>query len=75
MSGLMQLEAYAVELRKVVECVESNENPLMQISRIHQHSINSAVLQTAIHLNTEVQRGTRQIKESVTKKINKHIEG
>jgi len=32
-------------------------------------------LQTAIRLNTEVQRGTRQIKESVTKKINKHIEG
>jgi len=52
-------EAYAVEITKLIECVESKEDPLMQIGRTHQHNINSAVLQTARRLKTEVQRGTR----------------
>jgi hypothetical protein len=47
MSGLMQLEeAYAVEITKLVENVESKEDPLMQIGRMDQH-INSVVLQAA----------------------------
>jgi hypothetical protein len=52
-------EAYAVEIKKMVECVESKEDPLKQIDRMHQNNIISAVLQTARHLQTEVQRGTR----------------
>ena len=61
----MQLEeANAVEITKLVECVDSREDPLMQISRMYQHNINSAVLQTARRVKTEVERGTRQIKHS-----------
>jgi hypothetical protein len=56
----MQLEeAYAVEITKLVEYVESKENPLMHTVRMY-HYINSAMLQTAICLNTEMQKGTRQ---------------
>jgi DNA topoisomerase VI subunit B len=41
-----------------MECVDSKEDALIQTGRIHQN-INSAVLQTARRLKTEVQRGTR----------------
>jgi hypothetical protein len=57
-------EANAVEITKLVECVDSREDPLMQISRMYQHNINSAVLQTARRLMIELEIGTRQIKDS-----------
>jgi len=41
--------------------------PLIQIARTQKH-INSAVLQTARHLKTELQRGTGQINDDVAKK-------
>jgi hypothetical protein len=56
--GLMQLEAYTVEITKLVEYIDSKEHPLKQIVRMHQHNINSSMLQTARCLNTELQRGT-----------------
>jgi hypothetical protein len=63
--GLVQLEeAYAVEITKLVENVDSKEDPLIQTVRTHQHNINSAVLQTTRRLKTDVQRGTRQIKHN-----------
>jgi hypothetical protein len=40
-----------------------NEDPLIQNLRTHQHYRNSAVLQTARSLKTEVRRGTRPIKD------------
>ena len=56
----MQLEEfYAVKITEVVECVDSNEDPLKQMGRMHQHSISSTVLQTARRLKTEIQRGRR----------------
>ena len=70
--GLMQLEkAYAVEITKLEEYVERKEEPLIQIVRTHQYiiiHINSAVVQTARSLKTEVQRGRRQIKVSIAEK-------
>ena len=46
--GLMQLEeVYIVEIRKLVECVDGEEDPLIQIVRMQQHYLNSTVLQTA----------------------------
>jgi hypothetical protein len=39
------------------------ENPLIQIGSMH-----TAMLQTARHLTTEVQRGTRQIKQRIGEK-------
>ena len=51
----MQLEAaHAVEITKLVEFVK--EDPLIQIVRTHQHNTDSAVLQTARCLKTEVQK-------------------
>ena len=59
---LMQLEAYVVEITKLVECVNSKEDLLTQTVRMHQHNINSIMLQTARHLKTELQTGARQRK-------------
>ena len=45
--GLMQLEeAYIVEITKMVEYVDRREDPPIQTVRMHQHNINSTVLQT-----------------------------
>jgi len=60
----MQLEAYAVEITKLVEYVHNTEDPLIQTVRTHQHNTNLAVLQTARCLNTELQRN-KQIKNSI----------
>jgi len=72
----MQLEeAYAVEITKMVKYVDRKEDPLIQIVRTHQYNINSAVLQTAKCLKTKVQRGTRQIKESIAEKTKERWRG
>jgi hypothetical protein len=74
--GLMQLEeAYAAEITKWVEYVDSNEDPLIQTARTHQHIINSAMLQTARLLNIELERGTRQIKDSIAEKTKEKLPG
>jgi len=45
----MQLEAaHAVEITKLVECVDRKEDPLIQVVRTHKHTTDSAVLQTAM---------------------------
>jgi len=55
--GLIQLEAaHAVEITKLVEYVDRKEGLLIQVVRTHQHNTDSAVLQTARCLKTEVQR-------------------
>ena len=65
--GLIQLVvAYPVEITKLLENVDRKEDPLMHCQ--HRHHINSAVLQTARHLKTEVQTGRRQIKDSTAEK-------
>ena len=68
----MQLEAaHAVEITKLVEYVDKKEDPLTQVVRTHQHNTDSAVLQTARCLTTEVQKETRKMKESVAEKQKK----
>jgi hypothetical protein len=49
-----------------VEYVDIKEDPPIQIVRVHQHIINSAVLQTAGHLKTEIQR---QIENNIAEKM------
>jgi len=67
--GMMQLEAaYAVEITKLVEYVDRKEDPLIQVVRTHQHNTDSAVLQTARCLTTEVQKETRKMKDSIVEK-------
>jgi len=58
----MQLEAaYTVEITKLLEYVDMKEDPLIQVVRTHQHNTDSAVLQTARCLTTEVQKETRKM--------------
>jgi hypothetical protein len=46
--GLLQVEgAYIAETLNLVEHVESEGDPLIQIVRTHQHNTDSALLQTA----------------------------
>jgi hypothetical protein len=61
-------ESYAAEITKLLKYLDSKEDPLIHVVRTHQHNINSAVLQRAGHLKTEIQSGTRQIKESIAEK-------
>jgi len=51
-----------------VECVDRKEDPLIQVVKIHQHNTDSAVLQTARCLKTEVQKETRKMKDSIAEK-------
>jgi len=51
-----------------VEHVDRKEEPPIQVVRTHQHNTDSAVLQIARCLKTEVQKETRKIKDSIAKK-------
>ena len=51
-----------------MECVDNNEDPVIQNVRTHQHNTTSATVQTAVSLKIELQRGTRQIKDITAKK-------
>jgi len=74
--GFMQLEeAHAIEITKMVEYVDRKEDPLIQFVRTHQHNTNSAVLQTARYLKTEVQREKRKMKESIAEKTKERWHG
>ena len=65
----MQLEAdHTVEITKLAEYVDRKEDPLIQVVRTHQHNTDSAVLQTAKCLKTEVQKETSKIKNSIAEK-------
>ena len=72
----MHLEAdHAVEITKLVEYVVRKEDPLIQAVRTHQRNTDSAVLQTARCLKTEVQGETRNMKDSIAEKQNKDVTG
>jgi hypothetical protein len=74
--GLMQLEgAHEVEITKLVEFVDSKADTLIQTVRTHQHNINSAVLQTAGCLKTEVQSGEYSTENKKGKWQGKRIHG
>jgi hypothetical protein len=51
-----------------MEYVDSIEDPLIRIVRMHQNNTNSAIVQTATSLKRELQKGTRQINDSVADK-------
>jgi hypothetical protein len=65
----MQLEEVCtIEITKLMEYVDSTEDPLIQIVRTHQNNFKSAMVLPARSLRTELQKGTRQIKDSITEK-------
>jgi hypothetical protein len=51
-----------------VEYVDRKEDPLIQVVRTHQRNTDSAVLQTTRCLRREVQRETRNMKDSIAEK-------
>jgi hypothetical protein len=72
----MQLgAAHAVEITKRVEYVDRKEEPLIQVVRTHQHNTDSAVLQTARCLRTEVQSEARSMKDSIAEKTKERWHG
>jgi len=73
--GLMQLKAaHVVDITKLVKYVDRKEDPLIQVVRTHQHNTDSAVLQTARYLKTEVQRETRKM-DSIAGKTKERCHG
>ena len=59
----MQLEAaHAIEISKLAEYVDRKKDPLIRVVRTHQHNTDSAVLQAARCLKTEVQKETRKVR-------------
>jgi hypothetical protein len=51
----MQLEeAYIIEITKLMEYVDSTEDPLIEIVRTHQNNNKSAMVRTARSLKTEL---------------------
>jgi hypothetical protein len=74
--GLMQLqEVYIIEITKVTECVDSTEDSLIQVVRTHQNNTKSAMVQTDRSLRTELQKGTRHIKDSTAQKTKERWQG
>ena len=71
----MQLvAAHAVEITKLVEYVDRKEDPLIHVVRT-QHNTDSAVLQTARCLKTEVQKERRKIKDRIAEKTKERWHG
>jgi len=64
-------EAHVVKITKLKEYVGSKEHPLIQIVRMYQYTTHSPMLQTARSLKTELQRGTRQLKDGEEQKTKK----
>jgi len=58
-----------------VEYVDRKEDPLIQVVRTHQHNTDSAVLETARCLKTEVRREKRKTKESIVEKTKERWHG
>jgi hypothetical protein len=60
---------------KLMEYVDSKEDPLIRTVRTHQHKTNSTILQTARNLNKKLQNGTRQIKDIITEETKETWQG
>ena len=74
--GLMQLAGSPCSMNyKIGGICKKQQNPLIQTAQRHQHNINSAILQTARHLKTELQRGTRRMKDNMAEKTKERWRG
>ena len=68
-------ETHVVEITKMKEYVDSKKHPLTHIVKMYQHTTNSAMLETARSLKTELQRGTRQLKDRAAQKTKERWQG
>jgi len=72
----MHLEkAYVVENTTMMECVDNNEDPVIQIAIAHQHNNTSATVQIAVSLKIELHRERRQIKDIIAEKTKERWQG
>jgi len=67
--------AHAEEITKLVEYVDRKEDALIQVVRTRQQNTDSAVLQAARSLKTEVQKETRKMKDSIAEKTKENGTG
>jgi len=58
-----------------VEHVERKEDTLIQAVRTHHHNTDSALLQTARCLKTEVLKETRKMKDSIEERTKERWQG
>jgi len=73
---MMQLEtAHAIEISKLAGYVDRKEDALIQFVRTHQHNTDSAVLQAARCMKTEVQKETGKLKDSIAEKTKERWQG
>jgi hypothetical protein len=59
----------------MVDYVDRKEDPLTQVVRTHQRNTDLAGLQTARRLKIQVQRETREIKDSIAEKTKVRWQG
>jgi len=68
--GLMQTEgAYIAEVTKLMEYVDSKEEPVVGFVRTHSHNTNSALLQAVRNFKKSFQSETKLIKDIIAQNI------
>jgi hypothetical protein len=67
--------AYIAETLNLVEYVESEEDPLTQIVRTHQHNTNSALLQTANKYKANKKYNNSEFKRQMGRKKDARTHG
>jgi hypothetical protein len=68
--GLMQIEgAYIAKVMKLMEYVESKEDPLIEIVRMHNHNTNLTLLQAVRNSKKSFQSEKKQIKDITAQNI------
>jgi hypothetical protein len=60
--------AYTADVRKLMECVESKEAPLIQMVRTHQHHTNSVLVETVKNFENSFQSGSKHINHTIKEK-------
>ena len=61
--------------KPIIIIIIIKEDPLIQVVRTHQHNTDSAVLQAARCLKTEVQKETRKMKDIIAEKTKERWQG
>ena len=57
---MMMMMIMMMMMMMIIIIIHRKEDPLIEVVRTHQHNTDSAVLQTARYLKTEVQREVRK---------------
>jgi hypothetical protein len=73
--GMVQIEgAHIAEVTKLMEYVDSKEDPLIKSVRIHQYHKHSTLLETVKNFKKSFQSGTNQVKNIISQNIKENWE-